>query len=84
MAARMKDIAEALGISQTTVSHVLRGRDKEFRINAGTARLVRATAARLDYRPPAMRVGLGVSALSLLAAAALALRSRRAPAEVTA
>jgi len=50
-AARMKDIAEALGISQTTVSHVLRGRDKEFRINAGTARLVRETAARLDYRP---------------------------------
>jgi len=50
----MKDIAEALGISQTTVSHVLRGRDKEFRINAGTASLVRETAARLDYRPSAI------------------------------
>jgi len=54
MAVRMKDIAEALGLSQTTVSHVLRGRDQEFRINAGTARLVRETAARLDYRPSAI------------------------------
>jgi LacI family transcriptional regulator len=54
MPVRMKDIAEELGISQTTVSHVLRGRDQEFRINAGTARLVRETAARLDYRPSAI------------------------------
>jgi LacI family transcriptional regulator len=54
MAARMKDIARTLGISQTTVSHVLRGRDQEFRINADTARRVRETAAKLDYRPSAI------------------------------
>jgi LacI family transcriptional regulator len=51
MAVRMKDIAALLGISQTTVSHVLRGRDGEFRIGAETARRVRETAGRLGYRP---------------------------------
>jgi len=54
MAIRMKDIAGLLGLSQTTVSHVLRGRDREFRINSETARRVRETAARLDYRPSAL------------------------------
>jgi LacI family transcriptional regulator len=47
----MKDIAAMLGISQTTVSHVLRGRDGEFRIGAETARRVRETAEKLGYRP---------------------------------
>src|SRR2546428_462407 len=51
MSVRMKDIAHTLGISQTTVSHVLRGRDGEFRIGAETARRVRATVERLGYRP---------------------------------
>jgi LacI family transcriptional regulator, galactose operon repressor len=51
MAVRMKDIAAMLGISQTTVSHVLRGRDGEFRIGAETARRVRETAEKLGYRP---------------------------------
>jgi LacI family transcriptional regulator len=50
----MKDIARTLGISQTTVSHVLNGRDREFRINAETARRVRETAARFAYRPSAI------------------------------
>lgn len=54
MAVRMKDIALALGLSQTTVSHVLRGRDGEFRIGAATARRVRETAERLGYRPNAL------------------------------
>ena len=54
MAVRMTDIAELLGISQTTVSHVLRGRDGEFRIGAETARRVRETAEQLGYRPSAL------------------------------
>jgi LacI family transcriptional regulator len=51
MSVRMKDIAHTLGISQTTVSHVLRGRDGEFRIGAETARRVRDAVERLGYRP---------------------------------
>jgi LacI family transcriptional regulator len=54
MAVRMKDIAALLGLSQTTVSHVLSGRDREFRINPETARRVRETAADLAYRPSAL------------------------------
>jgi LacI family transcriptional regulator len=54
MAVRMMDIAELLGVSQTTVSHVLRGRDGEFRIGAETARRVRETAEQLGYRPSAL------------------------------
>ena len=54
MSIRMKDIASALGVSQTTVSHVLRGRDGEFRIGAETARRIRETARRLNYAPSAI------------------------------
>jgi LacI family transcriptional regulator len=54
MAVRMTDIAELLGVSQTTVSHVLRGRDGEFRIGSETARRVRETAEQLGYRPSAL------------------------------
>jgi LacI family transcriptional regulator len=50
----MKDIAGLLGLSETTVSHVLRGRDEEFRIASQTARRVRETAERLGYRPSAL------------------------------
>jgi LacI family transcriptional regulator len=57
MAVRMKDIADLLGLSQTTVSHVLRGRDGEFRIGAETARRVREAAERLRYRPSALALG---------------------------
>jgi LacI family transcriptional regulator, galactose operon repressor len=54
MAVRMSDIADLLGVSQTTVSHVLRGRDGEFRIGAETARRVREAAEELGYRPSAL------------------------------
>jgi LacI family transcriptional regulator len=54
MSVRLKDIALSLGVSPTTVSHVLRGRDGEFRIGAGTAQRVRETAARFGYRPSAL------------------------------
>jgi LacI family transcriptional regulator len=54
LSVRLKDIAQSLGVSPTTVSHVLRGRDGEFRIGAGTAQRVRETAARFGYRPSAL------------------------------
>ncbi len=54
MTVRMSDIASLLGVSQTTVSHVLRGRDGEFRIRAETARRVRDAAQRMGYRPSAL------------------------------
>ena len=45
-AVRMKDIAEHLGLSQTTVSHVLTGKHQKFRISAATVdrvwKLIRA------------------------------------------
>lgn len=54
MAVRMKDIAAIVGVSQTTVSHVLLGRDAEFRIRSDTARKVREAAARMGYAPSAL------------------------------
>lgn len=54
MPVRMKDVARAVGLSQTTVSHVLRGRETEFRIGAETAERVRAAARRLHYQPSAL------------------------------
>ena len=54
MAVRMKDIADMLGVSQTTVSHVLRGRSREFRIGADTVRRVQETAEKLGYFPSAL------------------------------
>ncbi len=51
---RMKDLAERLGISQTTVSHVLSGRYQEFRISADTVERVRRLAAKLGYRSSAL------------------------------
>lgn len=54
MTVRMKDIAQSVGVSQTTVSHVLRGRHTEFRIGAQTADRVREAARRLRYHPSAL------------------------------
>jgi LacI family transcriptional regulator len=51
---RMKDIAQRLGISQATVSHVLRGRENEFRISAATTARVQQAADSLGYRPSAL------------------------------
>jgi LacI family transcriptional regulator len=50
----MKDIARRLGVSQATVSHVLRGRDSEFRISAETASRIHQVAKELGYRPSAL------------------------------
>lgn len=54
MSVRMKDIARRLGVSQTTVSHVLRGREAEYRIGSETANRVREAAQRLRYHPSAL------------------------------
>ncbi|HYT76556.1 MAG TPA: LacI family DNA-binding transcriptional regulator [Vicinamibacterales bacterium] len=50
----MKDIAHRAGVSQATVSHVLRGRHGDFRISEGTAGRVLQMAAQLGYRPSAL------------------------------
>jgi LacI family transcriptional regulator len=54
MRVRMKDIAERLGVSQATVSHVLRGRNQEFRISADTAARIQRAAEDMGYRPSAL------------------------------
>lgn len=54
MRVRMKDIAERLGVSQATVSHVLRGRNEEFRISADTAARIQRAAEDMGYRPSAL------------------------------
>jgi LacI family transcriptional regulator, galactose operon repressor len=51
---RMKDIARQLGVSQATVSHVLRGRHGELRISAATASRIADAARQLGYRPSAL------------------------------
>jgi LacI family transcriptional regulator len=51
---RMKDIAERLGLSQTTVSHVLTGKHAKFRISAATVERVWELARKLGYRTNAM------------------------------
>ena len=51
---RMKDIAQNVGVSLATVSHVLGGRGGEFRISTATAARIRDVARRLGYRPSAL------------------------------
>ena len=50
----MKDIAEHLGLSQTTVSHVLTGKHQKFRISAATVERVFQLAEKLGYRANVM------------------------------
>ncbi len=47
----IKDIANALNISHSTVSVVLGGREKELHLNADTCSRVRETAKQMGYRP---------------------------------
>ncbi len=65
----MKDLAARLGVSQTTVSHVLSGRHREFRISAKTVSRVQRLAEKLGYhsnaRAQALRTGRS-SALGLV------------------
>src|SRR5262245_4006686 len=50
----MKDIAQRVGVSQTTVSQVLRGRAGELRISPSTAARIHEAARTLGYRPSAL------------------------------
>jgi LacI family transcriptional regulator len=50
----MKDIAEYLGLSQTTVSHVLTGKHAKFRISSSTVERVWKMAEKLGYRANVM------------------------------
>src|SRR5579862_3899775 len=56
MAARpdLKRLAEHLGVSQTTVSRVLNGAAKEYRISEKTQQRVLAAAAKLNYKANAL------------------------------
>ena len=47
----LKDIAEALGLSKTTVSFVLNGKANEYHIGEETAKRVWEMAERLQYNP---------------------------------
>ncbi len=51
---RMKDIAARLRLSQTTVSHVLTGKHKHYRISPATVERVRKMARELGYRSSAL------------------------------
>ena len=47
----LKDIADALGLSKTTVSFVLNGKANEYHIGEETAKRVWETAERMQYNP---------------------------------
>ena len=51
MGTSLKDIAETLNLSKTTVSWVLSGRADEKGISAATQQRVSRCAQRLNYRP---------------------------------
>src|SRR6185436_18557871 len=51
---RMKDIANQLNLSQTTVSHVLTGKHEHYRISAATVARVKKMAEELGYRSSAL------------------------------
>lgn len=54
----IKDISRKSRVSTTTVSRVLNGLSKEYRISEETQALVKKIAAKLDYRPNQTAVNL--------------------------
>ena len=54
----LADVAEATGVSTTTVSLVLAGRGRDLRISEEVERRVRSTAQELGYRRNTLSVGL--------------------------
>lgn len=61
----MQDVADIAGVSQTTVSFVLNGRD-DISISGETKERVLATARDLGYRPNAMARSLRISQSQLI------------------
>lgn len=51
MPTTLRDVAEAAGVSITSVSKVLHGRGKSVRVSDETARAIREAARRLQYTP---------------------------------
>ncbi|HUH07408.1 MAG TPA: LacI family DNA-binding transcriptional regulator [Egibacteraceae bacterium] len=64
--ARLRDVAEAAGVSITTVSRILNGRESGVPIREQTRSRVLAAAAELKYRPNLLARGLRGSSSSLL------------------
>jgi LacI family transcriptional regulator len=54
----LKDIAQKLGISISTVSFVLNGKEKQVRISESLAKKIKEVAKTEGYRPNKMAVGL--------------------------
>jgi DNA-binding LacI/PurR family transcriptional regulator len=54
----LKELARHLGVSQTTVSRVLNGSAKDYRISEETQQRVLASAAQLNYKANALARGL--------------------------
>ncbi len=54
----LKDIAQRLGVSATTVSRVLSGQARQFRIGQKTEAAVRRMAAEMNFRPNRVARGL--------------------------
>lgn len=65
-AASMKEIARAVGVSQSTVSRVLNGADSRVPIARDTRRRVMDAARTLGYRPNPLARGLRGAGTSLL------------------
>lgn len=61
MPLNMKDIADAAGVSRTTVSRVLSGKAEQFRIAKKTAERIIAEAKARGYRPSELARGLRTS-----------------------
>ena len=61
MGVKMADIAKTSGFSVTTVSRVLSGHAKDFRITKGTAEKIKAVAEKMGYRPSQLARGLRTS-----------------------
>jgi LacI family transcriptional regulator len=58
MATTLQDIAEKAGISVSTVSRVLNGQARKYRISRATERLAMQAAEELNYRPNPLARGL--------------------------